>query len=373
VVALSALMTMAISIGSGETAVWEKMTQSFATMFPVAAPPQKLQPCFTDYPFAKDLQDSMTSESPHCAGNRVIRVPCPKRAHCANGYLVSCNSDYFEPSAAGTTCVWKAHELGQCNLWREALEQWTIDTVCSKTSLGTQFLVSNDETSESSRPLFDYKSAAEELDMTYDPKLLRTVNDEREDKVFLIKKSDSGAVLIGLHHSQAIELPFECSVSQWAWRSWGTLVGLSGTIVRVLATCIWSFMLQHPLISFAIGAFLCYAVMYWKMKRAHYRTAAAFYNFRDDVFEEISNSSPHSIPADIIRDRIINRKHLPPKAHKEMISLFPKVKQFIEDDKRVKKEYQPGNVVLWQWLDHEPFKRNRRGNDTRSVQFSEAQ
>jgi hypothetical protein len=418
---------------------WTRIVVSVMTWIPslpnvqstVPSPPPSSQlPCFRDYPIRNNIQVEedfgmdRISMAPHCSSSSssssaaddtttrgtTTWTACPRGGHCVGGYLKLCYDNYLQVSLDGTCCIFTQQAQQDVDAIIDLLTQYTIEYMCvgpqraqnpcyAQDLVSSQLLQSTGTTNDSvmmdpldhhyqSSPLFFFRSITDTLQIPYNPKLLLHTQhrpqfdhdhtgDGGDNDVFIFERNEKdGSILIGLHPSQTIELPWGCYMKKMILSIVTTLVVWIWTAVIVIGSWILSYFMESPILSIFVTStgLLSYMTirMIQQRRRVQRQLEYDIVQLRERVYDELCKDRRTAVPAQVICDRIAWNVYPTsyPQRYRIHHILYPFVVRDIESDRRVIKSWSTANnsnstttspnipELCWQWVDPQPHSSN---------------
>ncbi len=356
------------------------------------------QPCFMDHPIRNNVE---IEEEIALIGHshRVCEDPthpCPRGGHCMDGKLKLCYDPYLQVSPDGISCIFTDQAQRDFNTIFDLLTKYTVQHVCMGPKRAKNpFYISDSSSSNESHedgsalkdadvirrtPLYDYRSITDVLLLQYNPKLMihATVANKNENtksiismaKIIVERNEHDGSMLIGLHPSQHVPLPFDCFLTKITFSVLKTLMVWIGTVsVWILSRIVLCY-IEYPItligLSIVVGVTSMFIQKRGRVRRAQIQFTNEVVSFRERVYDELMKDKNTSIPALMICDRIAWNLYPTSSQKRRRIRevILPCVSRDLETDSRIIVSWRATTTGLgrttttpelhWQWKDTQP-------------------
>lgn len=233
----------------------------------VWTPPPSPTICFYDSPHQQEEQKVKMADMCRNEEEKVVWKECPSASYCRGGKLLSC-PDGFDVAPYG--CVLTAGSNETIDAMMGILQEWTAKDTCKGHPERYE------EYGLGHRPLFHYSRVTGELELGYNPGLIKHANHSR----FLLKHANKGDLWIGLHPDVHVRLTYVCYFKLMLYG----FLGVAWEVLFLCSTYLW-FVVKMYFDSFyeepvAVGGTSICAViaisMYWRqVKEANARRLLA--------------------------------------------------------------------------------------------------
>ena len=352
----------------------------------------KQTPCFMDHPIRNNVE--IEEEIALLGNNRACddqtqQQPCPHGGHCMDGKLKLCYDSYLQVAPDGGSCVFTDQAQRDFDAIVDLLTKYTVQHICigpkrAKNPFYVQesslLALNEDNDVDVNRraPMFDYRSISDVLLLQYSPKLMlhatsKNSNTEKanassgvlNDKILIERNELDGSILIGLHPTQNVPLPFDCYVTKITFSMLKTFMVWIGTVSVWIISRILLCYMEYPiaLIGLTVTVSLTAIVLQKrdKARRAQIQFTNEVVGFRERVYDELMKDQNTSIPARIICDRIAWNMYPRSSQKRRRIHdiIFPCVSRDLETDSRIIVSWRAATSTTsaelhWQWNDTQP-------------------
>ena len=396
------LLSFIVALIMDPDAVLSKSTTSFFSSLNRSSKPLSAagnQPCFMDHPIRNNVE--IEEEIALIGHNHRVcedaTHPCPRGGHCMDGKLKLCYDSYLQVSPDGTSCIFTDEAQRDFNTIFDLLTKYTVQHFCMgpKRAKNPFYIRDSSSSNESHEdgsarkdaadvirrtPLYDYRSITDVLLLQYSPKLMihATVANKNENtesiismaKIIVERNEHDGSMLIGLHPSQHVPLPFDCFLTKITFSLLKTLMVWIGTVsVWILSRIVLCY-IEYPItligLSIVVGVTSMIIQKRGRVRRAQIQFTNEVVSFRERVYDELMKDKNTSIPALMICDRIAWNLYPTSSQKRRRIRevILPYVSRDLETDSRIIVSWRAASSgfgrtttkpeLHWQWKDTQP-------------------